>query len=116
MDAIECRAGLLKTKDRVEKIMDILGDGRSVSLENRKMAQELLANLKSDLRKYYESNKSSQAQKVMSAYERDYYFHALAEAYNRLPARSNSRPDAKWIGSLYNACGSIDYVLDQLKG
>ena len=81
----------------------------------RAEAQELLKQLKEDLRRDYRAGDTVKARERMTEVELCYLHPAIHQASTDIHVRWNSIPNEKWISELYAARGNITYMLDELK-
>lgn len=107
---------LKKYRDQLQGLMDLIGDKRHLSLDEKSRAQAEMKALKESLNADYKYGSSARAQDEMNDCERAYFYPAVHQASTQFQARWNSDPiRSNWFSELYAARVDITYALHQLE-
>ena len=112
----ECIEKLLSYKEDIEKIVLLFKDKYFLGGADKKLVQELLKNLKQNLKNDWKLRDTERGRKQMSSVEEAYYSHAIRLAYVNHIKRieSNSTPNDRWLLELGGAELEIEYWLNEL--
>lgn len=101
-------------RDRFTTILDLVGDKRKFTQEEKHHLQHLFTDLKADLKAEVKRGSTNARRSALSETERNFLQPALLEASARIHVAVNSNPTT-WHTDLASARTDITYLLHQLE-
>ena len=96
-------------KEKINKLMDLIGDKNSLSRVEKQKCEVLLKEIKENFKTDNKfSNSQRRLAKVSEAKKR--YYDIIGEASTRISSRTDSAPiKSNWYSQLYDVIGDLDY-------
>ena len=101
-------------RDRFTTILDLVGDKRKFTEDEKHHLQQLFTALKADLKTDIKRGSTIAGRASLSETERNFLHPAVSEASARIRVATNSHPST-WHSELYSARTDITYLLHQLE-
>ena len=101
-------------RDRFTTILDLIGDKRKFTEDEKHHLQQLFTDLKSDLMADVKRGSTNAGRTLLSETELNFLQPALLEASARIHVATNSNPTT-WHTDLSSARTDITYLLHQLE-
>lgn len=114
-DRQACIERLKRHRDRIDELMELIGDKPHFSSEETAKAQRMLKEIKDLLGTEYKTMGTVRGEKAMSDIEHSCYFPAIHEAFTHINVKVSSIPSSKWYGELYDARFDLDYYIKGLE-
>lgn len=110
-----CRVRAEWYRKHLDELMNIIGEKKRLSPEEKRRAQEILALVKNRFKEDNAYYNSVSKHDTLSKEENDYYC-SVFETSTRLRIRRNTDPiRSGWFGDLYNCHIDIGHYLSQIK-
>lgn len=114
-DARAVADALQRFLDRIDEIMDLIGEKKALSRDEKERAQELLRSLKADLKRAAHDGMVEKRRGNATYFERDFFQPAVWHASVNLRVAVNSHPLASnWYSALYGIRIDISHPLANL--
>ena len=110
-----CIGRLERRRNKILVIMELIGEKRGLTGEDKDRAQALLKVLKGKLRADYRFGNTAKGRAQMTETELHFYHPAVHEALTRIRVKTNSVPDPQWVSQLYEALMNVDHYLHELR-
>ena len=85
----------------IDQITHKIGSGSQVTETEKIDMQNLLKELKGELKKDFEFMSNVSVQNTLSDIDKNLYLPAIQQALSRIKIKTGSMPDQKWVSQLY---------------
>ena len=110
-----CLAQLDDLIGQTASLMNLVGSRQVLFGPEKQQARDMLKALKTRLRDEYHRTSTVRGQQKLNPIERNYYAHAVHEAYCELQIKTRSVPGSSWTTDLYAARMDLEFPADQLR-
>ena len=109
-----CMSKLTELVKKVDDILSLFGDQRILTGNSKRHAQELLEELKMELKKIYHTCDTEKLQSELTETDLAFLCPAVHEGMVEISVKYNSVPDGQWYDQLYSSRGQLQYYLYDL--